>query len=131
MFLSWKKRDLGQATKLLNPRRGRNLGQVIIKCACVGVGQFAFRVILCNQVYVGRSRLSRKLEKLFEGKRVISGRQWQPIPEELRLSLYFHCYRNIICFEKGAQCREEVLTQEDWVPLWSGHYQISYCVSEY
>ena len=51
MFLSWKRRDLGQATKLLDPRRGRNLGQVIVKCACVGVGQFAFRVILCNQVY--------------------------------------------------------------------------------
>lgn len=49
MFLSWKKRDL--ATKLLDPRRGRNLGQVIVKCACVRVGQFAFRVILCNQVY--------------------------------------------------------------------------------
>lgn len=47
MFLSWKKRDL--ATKLLDPRRGRNL--VIVKCACVRVGQFAFRVILCNQVY--------------------------------------------------------------------------------
>ena len=51
MFLSWKKRDLGQATNLLDPRRGRNLGQVIVKCACVRVGQFAFKVILCNQVY--------------------------------------------------------------------------------
>lgn len=52
MFLSWKKRDLGQATKLLDPRRGRNLGQVIVKCTCViRVGQFAFRVILCNQAF--------------------------------------------------------------------------------
>ena len=34
MFLSWKKRDLRQATKFLDPRRGRNLGQVIVKCAC-------------------------------------------------------------------------------------------------